>query len=1170
MGKKKARPDEDEEQSSSLAAADADPTNDAADDAEDDDNATAHAGVCKHAAKHIKASSIRAHLKKIPALVAAKRSSVAPTGKSKGSSKATVDAPELWLCLACSQLDVDAKTHFDRKHPTGFELVSMGWRCFPCNMSLHDGNLPPKALEKMRLVTQQVETEMKKAGATAPSASAAAAAQTASSKAAAAAPATASPVAAAASSSGSGIIVKGLRNLSNTCFFNSVMQCLASTTALYGTMLYPSSSLYDDRAISMQAPLQRALLHFLQAMQAPPKAPPPPPPATGKKQKYLSRAPDESRVVVPSELLSAVQAINPMFRGNRQHDSHELLRTVLNGITLEKEEELRKQKQAATNAVFKTWSAERVLQWIESWGLSCYETVATNLLTDADRTWDGQFLLWLLANWQNKPAKQPRLVLHRGVESVEDKRLIARNLQRLKDGNLPAHMMEPHAQMDAEQPTAEPAADSAALHPHESVLQSTFIHSLFGGVLRNTVECLACNTRSTTHELFMDLSLAIEAPRLMLSRQEMAALAASTKVSASTVTASAAEKKKPPAPASSTSAISKARNKKHQSKSQRRMAKRNSRRASSARSTASGSASKENSEGEEEEGEEEEEGAEPSNAEEKKDDGAADEKQSSETAASGDAAAPADTALAAAALDSTLSVAAPTADSTAVPADSSSGAPESVAAASSPSDLASVTDAVANLTLAASTEESSAAQTTDSTDSTTTSAASESSASVATQPAAAEPSSSSPADAVVSPASSSPAVSSVPCSSSGALSFLTYARSHRLGMDRLAGGRDRSVTIADCLAAYTDPDLLTGSNKYGCRECSKRAQEAQAANTPAASASSASASAARASPSPSASPAPVAKKKPSVDSVPPVADSSPAAASSAAPEDAGPPAAAPVLPDGDSTAAPTERATCDAQAANEGDSSKPDDDSADDSAAIVAASSSPASAAASSSTEEALEEIAPAEVVPPPPVWIKQDAVKRTRILVPPTVLTLHLKRSVNNAWSADGWLCLLTGFSLAYISVVFCLFVPLCSFHQNGRSLEKSSRGVDFPLCFNLADYCAAPIPAADEPSCVPGVESNDSHSARAPDCFYHLYGIVSHGGGMGGGHYVSYMRKSDVAAACASDHVSSSHASTCCAPDAADLSSGWVYASDSDTRPVSVAEIKRVQAYILFYQKC
>jgi hypothetical protein len=62
--------------------------------------------------------------------------------------------------------------------------------------------------------------------------------------------------------------------------------------------------------------------------------------------------------------------------------------------------------------------------------------------------------------------------------------------------------------------------------------------------------------------------------------------------------------------------------------------------------------------------------------------------------------------------------------------------------------------------------------------------------------------------------------------------------------------------------------------------------------------------------------------------------------------------------------------------------------------------------------------------------------------------------------------------------------------------------------------------------------------HAAR---CTYHLYGIVEHSGGMNGGHYVAYVKRSKV----------------------------WWYISDSSVRQVSTEQVLKSQAYMLFYEQ-
>lgn len=57
-----------------------------------------------------------------------------------------------------------------------------------------------------------------------------------------------------------------------------------------------------------------------------------------------------------------------------------------------------------------------------------------------------------------------------------------------------------------------------------------------------------------------------------------------------------------------------------------------------------------------------------------------------------------------------------------------------------------------------------------------------------------------------------------------------------------------------------------------------------------------------------------------------------------------------------------------------------------------------------------------------------------------------------------------------------------------------------------------------------------------------YKLYGLVAHSGSLLGGHYVSYIRNN---------------------------SDSWFYCSDSHTRSVSWDQVRKCQAYLLFYKR-
>jgi ubiquitin C-terminal hydrolase len=127
---------------------------------------------------------------------------------------------------------------------------------------------------------------------------------------------------------------------------------------------------------------------------------------------------------------------------------------------------------------------------------------------------------------------------------------------------------------------------------------------------------------------------------------------------------------------------------------------------------------------------------------------------------------------------------------------------------------------------------------------------------------------------------------------------------------------------------------------------------------------------------------------------------------------------------------------------------------------------------------------------------ILRSAVKKYMIKEPPKILTLHLKR-----------------------------------FKQNGNRLEKSSKVVPFPLHLDISK-CS---------------HFENGNSAEDSSIYqYRLYGITTHMGGMGGGHYVSHVLK----------HRSSE-------------SGQWYYFSDSMFNAESADSVSGAEAYVLFYER-
>ncbi|XP_068174164.1 ubiquitin carboxyl-terminal hydrolase 16 isoform X2 [Antennarius striatus] len=145
-----------------------------------------------------------------------------------------------------------------------------------------------------------------------------------------------------------------------------------------------------------------------------------------------------------------------------------------------------------------------------------------------------------------------------------------------------------------------------------------------------------------------------------------------------------------------------------------------------------------------------------------------------------------------------------------------------------------------------------------------------------------------------------------------------------------------------------------------------------------------------------------------------------------------------------------------------------------------------------------------------PKKGVYTDALKQMLISSPPPVLTLHLKR-----------------------------------FQQNGYSICKVNRHVQFPMILDLASFC--------EVKCK---------NVTKGEILYSLYGIVEHSGTMRSGHYTAYVKVRLDCPKSTSIKLSSNG-------DAEPPKGSWFHISDTSVQPVNESKVQSCQAYLLFYER-
>ena len=139
--------------------------------------------------------------------------------------------------------------------------------------------------------------------------------------------------------------------------------------------------------------------------------------------------------------------------------------------------------------------------------------------------------------------------------------------------------------------------------------------------------------------------------------------------------------------------------------------------------------------------------------------------------------------------------------------------------------------------------------------------------------------------------------------------------------------------------------------------------------------------------------------------------------------------------------------------------------------------------------------------------WVKNTATKQFTLKETPPILTIALKR-----------------------------------FGATRFGLRKIDTKVLFPYKIDLSPFTYSGPDSSSQS------DDNSECSTASTSFIYYLSGISSHGGGLGGGHYVAYIHRS---------------------ADNMEHENDWYYFSDSHRRDSSLDDTLNSQAYVLFYKR-
>lgn len=268
--------------------------------------------------------------------------------------------------------------------------------------------------------------------------------------------------------------IKGLRNLGNTCFFNSICQNMVETRPL---------KLYLDQVKGNDGDVHKNLRDFMDSMWAQPKK--------------------SKDVHDPMRLLGSISSVNSTFKGRRQQDSHELLRTLIDAVRDQKEKKIRERKKEEVQQRVRTWNEDVVIDWLED---DCDLEVSKLDYQKAEvEPLNGK----VLVKWMRAPTKssiKKEIKRYKNVWQADNKKAKNAAHKSFMNGLRNLHSAHSKFYHDHEKIKMHASQNTEVFRP------DSVVDFVYGGLLQSCVKCLYpdCGHKSTRNERFYDLSLPIE------------------------------------------------------------------------------------------------------------------------------------------------------------------------------------------------------------------------------------------------------------------------------------------------------------------------------------------------------------------------------------------------------------------------------------------------------------------------------------------------------------------------------------------------------------------------------------------------------------------------------------------------------------------------------------